>query len=1003
MAVLIKQGRSQKFQAILLVISLAVAFVDYSWGLDPAKKLRQYVHQAWTVREGLPGNSVIDIAQTSDGYLWIATGTGLARFDGTQFEIFSKPSGTLPSSYVTRLAADTDGSLWIGTAGGLVHWHDDKFEVTGREAGLDAEPITDLVADHQGRIWIVSKGKLWRYHSGLFSELDPAKDFGSTAMLFGIAVDRADNVWGVLKGGIVCQLRNDRFEAVPELPEMKGQALAFISAVRDGSVWVANWNGDVYRYLDGAWTRFGPKEGLSGIVTAHAILDRDGNVWLASLAGAARINGSNCTFFAGDNRDIPDQLLVAYEDREGNLWFGSGSQGLHRFTDASFTQLASEQGLPGGVINAICEDTDHNIWAATNTGIYRGRTQFALMYPAERFQGSLSRVELAADPRDGSLWIGTSTGLYRRNGDSLVRYSQKDGLPSDEVFALCLDHHGVLWIGCGSGLTCFDNGKFFLPPACPSATSIMTLTEDREGGMWIGTILGLMRYRDGELKRFGRTEGLGSELCVSARVDSKGCVWISTLNGGLSRYKGNRFFTYTQNDGLPGETIDSIIEDPVRGDLWLNGDKLFRISEKQLDDFQSGAIKHLFGTTFDFNDGIKSDINANCPEHVLRTEDGKLWWATGQGIAVVDPNRLILHNAAGPVVIKSLIADDRPVAKQNAKLRAGTRRLQIQYAALTFSAPEKVRFRYRLDGMDREWFDAGQRREALYTELHHGNYRFLVEASGDGGASWSGAVAELPLYVRPHFFETWWFLALCVGGCGALIWAGFLLRRHQLEARFRAVLAERVRVAGDIHDSLAQGFTAAATLLDGLEGQNDPRLKSRLRPVRVILGSSLADARSMIAVLRGQSSGHDSLGAGLRKLAEQLSVASPAQILLDCKEEELPLISIPVEVELLRICQEGINNAIRHADAKHIWVKLFVDDRKILRLTIRDDGKGFDVEHVVSSSPDPHFGIISLTERSKRIGGDLRIRSQAAKGTEVEVVLSLDPRDSRSLTRGYFL
>ena len=987
----------------MMAFSLVLACVDCSFGLDPAKKVRQYVHQAWTSRDGLPGNAVIDIAQTQDGYLWVATPMGLARFDGAQFDIFNKLSGQLPSSYVTRLATDSRGSLWIGTGAGLVHCHEGKFDVVGKETGLDGATIMDIAADRKGRLWILSKGRLWRYDSGSFTELDPSKDFGPTAMLFGIAVDKMDNVWGVLKGGIVCVLKNDRFEAVPQLPEMKGQALGFISVVRDGSMWVSGWNGDVYRYLNGEWTKFGPKEGLAGMVTGRAVRDQDGSVWLASLAGLARIIGSNCTFFPADNREIPDQLLVAYEDREGNLWLGSGSQGLHRFTDASFTQLASEQGLPDAAVNAICEDFDHNIWVATNAGFYQGRDRFTQIYPADLFKESLSRVEIVSDPRDHSLWIGTAGGLYHRQREALVRYAQKDGLPSDQVFALCLDHQGVLWIGCGSGLTCFSDGKFFLPQGCPSVTSISTLTEDHDGGMWIGTVLGLFRYASGELTRFSREDGLGGEICITTCVDSKGRVWISTLNGGLSRYSGHRFFTYTEKDGLYGETIDSIIEDPVAGDLWLSGDKLFRISEKQLDDFQSGQSKRLVGTTFDFSDGLKSDINANCPDHVLRSEDGKLWWATGQGIAVVDPDRLILHDAAGPIVIKNLIADDRVIAGQRPRLSAGTRRLQIQYAALTLSAPDKIRFRYRLDGMDQQWFDAGQRREALFTGLRWGNYRFAVQASGDGGATWTGPVAEAAFYVSPHFYETWWFLALCVGVAGGLIWVAFILRRRQLEARFRAVLTERIRVAGDIHDSLAQGFTAAATLLDGLGTQVDSALSSRLRSIRSILGSSLADARTMIAVLRGQPSSGDSFGSRLRKLVDQLSLASAAQILLDFDEGEMPLISITVEQELLRICQEAVNNSVRHADAKHIWVRLCVEDRKTLHLTIQDDGKGFDVEHVAKSSHDTHFGLAGLTERAKRVGGDLQIRSKPGKGSEVELLVSLGSREPRFSIRKGFL
>jgi signal transduction histidine kinase len=384
----------------------------------------------------------------------------------------------------------------------------------------------------------------------------------------------------------------------------------------------------------------------------------------------------------------------------------------------------------------------------------------------------------------------------------------------------------------------------------------------------------------------------------------------------------------------------------------------------------------------------------------LRAHDGKLWWATSQGAAVVDPSRLTLHNQVGPIVIQNILADDRPVTGANPVFAPDTRRLEIKFAALSFAAADNIQFRYRLDSLDQTWLNADKRREAFFTKLAPGRYRFRVQASADGGITWTGPGTELAFSIRPHIYQTWWFLALCGVTLLVLIWLAFVWRRRQLEGRFRAVLSERVRVAGEIHDSLAQGFTSAAMLLDSLDRLVPPEslLRTRLKSIRFILGSSLADARSMIATLRGQQVEPDKLESALRKLVDRLANVSSAPIALDFGHHKVPLLSIAAQQELVRICQEALNNAIRHAKAKDITVKLDCDHDKALVLVVRDDGIGFDVDHMIPNGDQilngdhTHFGLIGLAERAGRIGGKLNVRSQPGRGTEIELILPLDDR-----------
>jgi signal transduction histidine kinase len=769
--------------------------------------------------------------------------------------------------------------------------------------------------------------------------------------------------------------------------------LGRISADSEGAVWITNFSGGAYRYYGGEVSPFGQVQGLTDIAASRIIRSRDGTAWLGTVPGLARIAEGKCTQFEFDT-----YVSAVYEDQEGNLWVGSKGNGLQRFTDGSFTCFGSEDGLSGGTVMAICEDSEHDLWLAKTDGVYsRSGDRFRRTISAkDSLGGELQWVELLADPRDHGIWIGTSHGLFHYQSGALHEYTTKDGLPGGCVIALCLDHEMTLWIGCDAGLACFKDGEFATPEVLQRITHgkpIRNLVEDHEGAIWIGTAAGPMRYKNGEIRQFGRKDGLTSIACFQIYVGADGGIWLSTWNGGLSHYTGNGFFTYAQKDGLPSDQIYGLVDDPLHGDLWLGSERgIFKVGQNELADFRSGKTKHIFGTAFGLADGLRCPtINADGQPNVTRTEDGNLWWGLDQGVAVVDPKNLVLHDRPGPTVIESVVADDRTLNTENPKLSAGTRRLEIGYSSLTYAAAEKLQFRYRLYGVDRSWFEAGQRREAIFTNLGPGHYRFCVQASADGGATWNLSGAELSFLVPPRFYETWCFFLGCVAAVIALVWAAFTLRKRRLETHFRAVIAERVRVAGEIHDSLAQGFASAAMLLDSLDRlvPPDSPLRLRLKSIRHILGNSLTDTRAMVATLRGQPGTKEDLEVALRKQVESMAPISSVPITLALCTDYIPSFSGVVQQELIRICQEGINNAIKHANPNHIWVRLRSNDGNCLALTIEDDGKGFDVTQVTGSGNGLHFGLIGLSERAARIGAKLDIRSEPGRGTEIGLQLPL--------------
>jgi ligand-binding sensor domain-containing protein len=587
-------------RATLLLFCLAILLTHSAFALDPKKKLHQYAHQAWTLGTGLPGDLVTAITQTTDGYLWVGTSEGLARFDGAHFEIFDKASGQLPSDYIFCLLADLDGALWIGTNGGLARYRMGKFETFGSETGLGDARVLGMSLDRSGSIWIATIARLYSYRQGAFTSFEPPHDSGVYRPLVDVKVDQEDTVWVFLKGGLVCRFRDGQFQAAPELAELRGRDLWAPSVDREGAVWVSD-NNHVFRYSRGQLTTFGPTEGLVGVPASRAVQDREGNIWVGTSSGLGRILDGKCQLFQSKGREMPKHTTEIYEDREGNLWVGTEGQGLHRFADGSFTPFGSEDGLPESLVYALSEDFDGNIWVATDEGLHRGRDSFVRVDAGEqRFSGNFAVFQVLPDPRDRSLWVATASGLFHWRDESLTHYTTKDGLPNDTILSLCLDSQGTLWIGSVSGAACFKEGRFFIPEAFTDVVNVGSIAEDRAGGIWLGTSIGPMRYSNGQLTRFGRQDGLVALACVGMHIDSEGTVWIATQNGGLSRYSGDRFFTYLQRDGLPKDLISAIAEDPSGGHLWLGSKKgVFQVDKQQLEDFRraesSGSFRSLSG------------------------------------------------------------------------------------------------------------------------------------------------------------------------------------------------------------------------------------------------------------------------------------------------------------------------------------------------------------------------------------------------------------------------
>jgi signal transduction histidine kinase len=513
---------------------------------------------------------------------------------------------------------------------------------------------------------------------------------------------------------------------------------------------------------------------------------------------------------------------------------------------------------------------------------------------------------------------------------------------------------------------------------------ITTLYEDSKGNLWIGTFGGLGRLTNEEFTSFTVSDGLSSDAVISLHEDSDGTLWIGTNGGGLNRLKDGKFTAYTTSNGLLDDVVYRILEDG-RNNLWLSCRKgIYHISKKELDEFARGLIAGIAPVAYGTADGMTTrECSGGGDPAGWRGSDGKLWFPTIKGVAMIDPERIRTNSQAPPVVIEQVRIDEKSFAPgERLELPAGTTRFDLYYTAPSFVAPEKVRFKYKLEGFDTGWIDSGTRRIAYYTNLRPGAYTFRVIASNNDGV-WNQTGASFNLYLKPYFYQTYWFYAVCLLGLVLLAWLLFRLRVRGLQAQFNAVLGERTRIAREIHDNLAQEMAGISVQLEVVARTMPPgaaTAMTHLDRVRRQVRHGIAEARRYVWALRSPSFDNNDLPAALTETARRLTHDTAVQAQVEVNGSFRPL-DQSVEDNLLRIGQEAINNAVKHAQAERIFVNLVFDARRV-QLIVRDDGRGFD-NHVAGNGRAGHFGLVGMRERAEQMGGTLSIRSTGGAGTEV--------------------
>ncbi|MBC7926717.1 MAG: hypothetical protein H7039_13765 [Bryobacteraceae bacterium] len=939
-----------------------------------------WIHQFYSTADGLPSNTIRALLQDGKGYLWVGTTAGLARFDGVRFHVISPvEAGTTQSLSVSCLTSTPDGTLLAGVLGlGVLQYRSGIFTILDRKAGLPDLTVFTAHADRRGRVWLGITGKsggLGYLEKGRYHAMPPVNGVKITSVR---AIREAANgdLW-VLTGRGLYVFHEDQVIRFFSTAEMQNQNLIGFYLRRDGVAWLTGALG-LTEISDGKVRLLNDKAGLPDTMVWDIFRDRSDRVWVGTESGVFLGDGKRFQAFQDVEafRSLVPQPMI--EDREGNLWFGGSRQGgLHSLRRSKFRIVHREV---QSTIATFLPATDGSLWIGTAThGLrYFSEGRWKLLSKASGL--STNSVYGLFEDSSGTLWISTSSaGVDRYRKGTVQNLSERDGLSNNMVFQVAEDRNHNFWIGTIMGVNFFD-GKSISRFGLPGGTNMAeALLADREGNVWAGAYAGgVSRFRNGNFEKpAGQLSG-GAETVHSLFQSSDGSVWSGT-NNGLTRWLGDRLTAYGAKQGLPATAITSISEDDARR-MWIGtGNGIHAYSLDAFNQVDKGAKKTLEGLSIGAEDGLpESEII-----EIRKKANGMLLFASAHSLGELDPVRILRKETLVSPVIEGVVVDGVPSLPGTAlRLAPDVRHVDFTFTAPSFDAPEKVAFRYRLAGLDSDWILSGTRRSASYTSLRPRDYVFEVQAA-NGDGLWNRNSTLLPFAMSAYFYQQPWFAVLSFLTFAAVLWTAYVLRIHQIQYRHQLVIAERTRIARDLHDTLLQGFSGAIWQLDATAKKVESAPASARAELESILrqmDASVIEARESIASIRLPKRSGESLLARVRELASGI-VRDPA-VSVEIRETGVASeLDTSVEEEVYAVIGEALRNSVKHSGAQRIEVNIEWSSSG-LSVQVSDDGCGFEP----SAHPRKgHFGIQGMQERMRTAGGTLEIQGQPQKGTSVQL------------------
>ena len=972
--------------------------------------------RSWQREQGLPQNSIHALTQTHDGYLWVGSDEGVTRFDGVRFESFGLREG-LRSSRVRALWAGSDAALWIGTSGGgLARWANGRFVTLTMKDGLPADSVTALVEDLRGNLWVGTEAGLILCQKGILTRSPVAAELRDK-VITALHLDRQGVIWVAAAGAGVFQYQGERWS---RLTGTGVESLLIdphcLLVDRAGRLWLGAGDDYVLCRENLEWRRYRLPRHLARPYVSALAEQADGTVWAGSVSeGLFQFKDGKLTALSAANGlsdNMVESLLV---DREDNLWAGTGA-GLNRVRRRNLLVFGQNEGLGYGAVQGLAEVAPGRVWAGKpGDGLYTWDRHYFSRLAGGDLGRQYTDVSALLCTRDGTCWVAGAQGLLQFT--NLVERPSIMGLPvlpNRSVSALAEGPMGSLWAGTREGeLWCRRAGQWLRQTNFAQVHTVTAIVPEPDGGLWMGTEGGgLYHVRDKVLQQLDKRDGLLSDLIRTLYRDAQGTLWIGTAGGGLSRWRDGSLFTATTREGLPDNTVSVILEDDS-GHLWLGGNRgIACVGKADFAALASGHASALYPQVYGQTEGLLSEecTGGFCPAG-LKTKSGLLWFPTLKGIVAVDPRPRTPSAPAPLVALESVLVDGVPAALATASnsgtnfetpallgtltLSPGPHRLEFRYTGLSFTAPERVRFRYRLDGLNPDWVEAGARRVAYYDYVPPGEYTFRATAcNAEGG--WNEKGAALALNLPPQFYQAWWFRTLAaLGLLGSVGAAARLSEKRKLQRQLRsleqerALERERARIAQDLHDDLGSSLTRISLLCDLVKADKEApdQIEAHAGRMSQAARQTVRSLEEIVWALRPGSDSLQGLVEYIAHFASELFESDRARCRLDLPHD-LPPCSLPPETRhnIFLVVKEALTNALKHAAAREVRVQARVTDGAIEWL-IQDDGKGFAPDIPLRSGKRQGLG--NMQRRALAMGASFAIDSAPGGGTTVRLSVAL--------------